>query len=156
MLAFVNILFKISILGLWYRQLHDRIYPSSWATLGTWWRLLHPQVDMKTWKALKLYKKVINGLFMWARHYLKSNVVRYISLQFWQKSNKNDLFSHSGAAPTTFVIMGRWTFLCLAPSSQNGRKRRYFFTQGTCSDNNDCALPGYHICVPNCLERWPF
>ena len=32
-------------------------------------------------------------------------------------------------------------------------KEDIFFTQGTCSDNNDCALPGYHICVPNCLER---
>ena len=154
MLAIANILFKNSFLGLWYRQLHDWIYPSSWTALGTWWRLLYPEVDLKK---LRSCTKITNGLFMWARHYLKSNVVCYIHLHVWQKSNKNDLFSHSGAAPTTFVTMGRWTILCfIAPSSQNGLKRRYLFAQGTCSDNNDCALPGYHICVPNCLERWPF
>ena len=156
MLVIVNILYKI----LFFRFVVQTI---AWPNLpllldhfGDLMTIAAPGGWHENMKSLEIVQKVTNGVFMWARHYLKSNVVRYIHLLFWQKSNKNDLFSHSGAAPTTFVIMGRWNIICLAPSSQNGRKRRYFFTQGTCSDNNDCALPGYHICVPNCLERWPF
>ena len=73
---------------------------------------------------------------------------------------KYTFFLHSGAVQITFATMGRWTLICLTPPPKRMGKRhvwdRSFLCQGTCSDNNDCALPGYHICMPNCLERWPF
>ena len=154
MLVIVNILFKISFFRFVVQTIAWPNLPLLLDHFGDLMTIAAPEGwHEKSWNCTK----ITNGLFHVDTALPK---IKYCLLHpstiLTKKSNKNDLFSHSGAAPTTFVIMGRWTILCLAPSPQNGRKRRYFFTQGTCSDNNDCALPGYHICVPNCLERWPF